>query len=94
MALRRNQLYSSDMSKAREYIDFWVENSVHSAENYTATGASQDVSLLVERLIEGAKEQDISADAMQEEVGDLTEYIRGKLETANRIDRHRRANNC
>jgi hypothetical protein len=77
------------MSKAREYIDFWVENSVHAAENYTVKGASQDVSLLVDRLIEGAKEQGISADAMQEEVGDLAEYIRGKLDTANRIERDR-----
>jgi hypothetical protein len=82
------------MSKAREYIDFWVENSVHAAENYTATGASQDVPLLVERLIEGAKEQGIAADALQEEVGDLAEYIRGKLETANQIERNRQANNC
>jgi hypothetical protein len=82
------------MSKAREYIDFWIENSVHAAESYTATGASQDVSLLVERLIEGAKEQGIAAGAMQEEVGDLAEFIRGKLATANQIERDRRANNC
>jgi hypothetical protein len=78
------------MSKAREYIDFWVQSSVHAAENYT--GASQDVALLVERLIEGAKEQGIAADAMQDEVGDLAEYIRGKLETANQIERDRLAN--
>jgi hypothetical protein len=82
------------MSKAREYIDFWVENSVHAAENYTATGASQDVPLLVERLIEGAKEQGIAADTMQEEVGNLAEYILGKLQTANQIERNRRDDSC
>jgi hypothetical protein len=84
----------TNMSKAREYIDFWIENSVHAAERYTVAGASQDVPLLVERLVEGAKEQGVTADAMQEEVGDLAEYIRGKLETANQIERDRKANNC
>ena len=44
------------VSKAREYIDFWVENSIHAAEQYRALGASQDVTELVRRLVEGAKD--------------------------------------
>jgi hypothetical protein len=68
---------------AREYLDFWIETSVHAAEPYRASGASQDVDVLVARLIEGAKDQGITEDAMRAEVGDLADYIRGRLRAAN-----------
>ncbi|MGY8677118.1 hypothetical protein Q2941_04800 [Bradyrhizobium sp. UFLA05-153] len=77
-------------TKAREYIDFWVENSIHAAEQYGTLGSSQDVGELVVRLIEGAKGQGISQEAMEKEVGDLTEYVRDKLATANTVERDRR----
>ena len=48
------------MSKAREFIDFWVENSVHAVEQYRAAGASQDVIELTCRCIEAAKGEGIS----------------------------------
>jgi len=78
------------VSKAREYIDFWVENSVHAAEQYRTPGASQDAIELVRRLIEGAKDQGIREQLMQDEVGDLTEYVRDKLKAANADEDHRR----
>ena len=77
-------------TKAREYIDFWIENSVHAAEPYRTPGASQDVAELVHALIEGAKGQGITEQSMRDEVGDLTEYISGKLADANRNERNRR----
>jgi hypothetical protein len=73
-------------AQAREYIDFWIENSVHAAEQFRTPGASQDVAELVSRLIEGAKGQGISEEALQDEVGDLTEYVRGKLRAANKAE--------
>ena len=75
---------------AREYIDFWIENSVHATEQFRTLGASQDVGELVLRLIEGAKGQGISEAAMQDEVGDLREYLRAKLATANQTENDRR----
>ncbi|MET4717311.1 hypothetical protein ABIF63_001417 [Bradyrhizobium japonicum] len=74
----------------REYIDFWVENSVHSAEQYGTPGASQSVDVLVDRLVEGAKNQNIPREALEKEVGDLKQHIEGKLATANRIEQNRR----
>jgi hypothetical protein len=74
----------------REYIDFWVENSVHAAEQYGTPSASQSVDVLVDRLVEGAKTQNIPREALQNEVGDLKRYIEGKLATANRIEQDRR----
>ena len=32
------------MSKVREYIDFWVENSFHAAEQYSTPGATCTIS--------------------------------------------------
>lgn len=78
------------MATAREYIDFWTENSVHAAEQYRAGGATQDALELVRRLVDGAKEQGISEDALRDEVGDLADYVRGELKAANQAEAGRR----
>ncbi|UFW46545.1 MULTISPECIES: hypothetical protein [Bradyrhizobium] len=78
------------MATAREYIDFWTENSVHAAEQYRTGGATQDARELVRRLVDGANEQGISEDALREEVGDLVEYVRDKLKSANQAENDRR----
>jgi len=78
-------------AEAREFIDFWVENSVHSAEQAGAAGASQDVTELTRRCVEMAKGQGILEEAIHDEVGDIAEYIRGKLGAANQVERDRRS---
>ncbi|BBO03376.1 MULTISPECIES: hypothetical protein [Bradyrhizobium] len=77
------------LTSTREYIDFWIENSVHAAEQYGTPGASQSVDVLVDRLVEGAKNQNITRAAIEKEVGDLKQYIEEKLATANRIEQDR-----
>ena len=79
------------MSKAREFIDFWVENSVHAVEQYRAAGASQDVSELTGRCIEAAKGQGISERDLIAEIGDVADYIRSKLKAANKVGSGRRS---
>ena len=78
------------MSKAREFIDFWIENSVHAVEQFRTRGASQDVADLTARLVENAKAQGISEADMKAEVGDMAEYIRDKLKAANKTESDRR----
>ncbi|MHC4053408.1 hypothetical protein [Bradyrhizobium sp. 25ACV] len=78
------------LTTTREYIVFWVENSVHAAEQSGTPGASQSVDVLVERLVDGAKNQNITREAIEKEVGDLKQYIEGKLTAANRIEQDRR----
>jgi hypothetical protein len=76
-------------AKAREFIDFWIENSVHAAEQFRSPGASQDVAELTRRCIEMAKSQGITEKAMRDEVGDLAEYIGSKLKAANKTESDR-----
>ena len=43
--------------KAREYVDYSIENSVHAAEQFGTPGASQDVDVLrppIDRRRKGA----------------------------------------
>ena len=77
------------MSKAREFVDFWIENSVHAKEQFKMLGASQDVSELTRRCIEAAKDQGVSEIELQDEVGDIADYIRQKLLTANKTESDR-----
>ena len=77
------------MSKALEFIDFWVENSIHPAEEFQAPGASQDDAELTSRLVAAAKEQGISETDLQREIGDIRGYIRDKLSAANKAERAR-----
>lgn len=74
---------------AREYIDFWIENSVHAAEQGGALGAEQDVSALTSRCLEMASSLGLSKAALEQEVGDLAAYIKARLMTANALERDR-----
>lgn len=69
--------------KAREFIDFWIKNSVHAKELFGAPGATQDAAELTRRCIEMANDQGITEEALQEEVGDVADYIGRKLKAAN-----------
>lgn len=78
------------MSKVREFIDYWVENSVHAVEQYRTIGASQDITELTRRCIEAASGQGISENDIKAEVGDVTGYLRLKLIAANKTESARR----
>ncbi|WP_431015552.1 hypothetical protein [Bradyrhizobium pachyrhizi] len=78
------------VSKAREFIDFWIENSVHAIEQYRTAGASQDVAELTQRLVEAARGQGISEAELRAEIGDVSDYIGGQLKEVNRAERERR----
>ena len=74
---------------AREFVDFWVKNSVHAAEQYGQVGGEQGVAALTQRCIDMAKSQGISEAEMVAEVGDLAAYIKRKLADANQIEQDR-----
>jgi len=71
------------MSKAREFLEFWMQNSVHYAEQQGAPGGSQSPVELKARCIEMAGSQNLSRADLEAEVGDLFEYIMAALAAAN-----------
>jgi hypothetical protein len=75
------------MTKAREFIEFWIENSVHAGDG--ADGASQDVAELTRRCLEMAGDQDISEQDINAEIGNLAKFIGRKLEAANKVEADR-----
>ncbi len=82
------------MSRVREFVEYWIENSVHAAEGYGGRGGSQSAAYLAESRIEMAGTQGISIAQIELEVGDLSEFIESRLQNANlfegsRTDRDR-----
>jgi hypothetical protein len=73
----------------REFIDFWIENSIHAAERDGTTGATQSVDELVRRCVDMAKDQGFTEAEMQAEVGDIAAHIREQLKAANSSERGR-----
>lgn len=71
------------MAQAREFIDFWIENSVHASEQSGEQGAEQNADTLAERCSEMAESLGISRTDLEAEVGDLVAYIGAKLKAAN-----------
>ena len=81
------------MTKAKEFLDFWIENSVHAAEQYGHRGSGIELRELVDRCVEMARTQGFSLHDLENEVGDLSAFIRTLLAKANkdedaRTDRH------
>ncbi|WP_441279821.1 hypothetical protein [Bradyrhizobium sp. 63_E2_N1_3] len=74
----------------RDYVDFWTENNIHAVEEHRAPGGSQNVSVLVNRLVEGALGQGITRQALESEIGDLACYIQNRLADVNQAEHERR----
>jgi hypothetical protein len=75
----------------REFIDFWIENSVHAREQRGAAGAEQNAPVLTRRCVEMASSIGLSQAALDEEVGGPSSYIGAKLAAANKLERGRPA---
>jgi hypothetical protein len=77
-------------SDAKEFIDFWIKNSVHAKSEFGMTGSSQDAGILTERLKRAAEAQGISALEIIRQVGDIEEYLNRLLEDANAVQASRK----
>jgi hypothetical protein len=68
---------------AKEFIDFWIENSVHAKLDLGQDGSSQDVDELTSRLLISAREQGLSPDDISREIGAPAAYIKSRLDKLN-----------
>ena len=71
------------MTQAREFADFWLQNSVHADEQYTAKRNRVAVQTLADKLIRAAKEQGFAQEQMEAEIGDIYAYIRASIDSQN-----------
>ena len=81
------------MGKAREFLDFWMQNSIHAAEQFGMPGGSQLTSELKARCIQIAANEGLSPADLEAEVGDLSEYIKAALVDANAKEQVRKNHN-
>ncbi|MBY0380766.1 MAG: hypothetical protein K2W78_02460 [Xanthobacteraceae bacterium] len=72
------------MTSTRDFIDFWVHNSVHPKEELGSVGASQNPRRLAEKLVAAAGGQGISEAQLIEEIGPLENYLAAILITLNK----------
>ena len=76
-------------TEAQDFIEFWIENSIHAREHYGIRGAAQGVDELAQRLVESAGRLGFSENELIAAVGNLTFYVRSKLAEANEGEQHR-----
>ena len=77
-------------TNAKEFIDFWIQNSVHAKSEMGQGGGSQDAEELANRLFQAAVEQGLSEDQVRTEIGEPAEYIKARLGAANLAEFDRR----
>jgi hypothetical protein len=71
------------MSKAREFLEFWMENNIHASEQPGVADASLRPEELKTRCIEMAASEGLSLTDLEAEVGDLYQHIKAALAAAN-----------
>jgi hypothetical protein len=64
------------MASAKEFVDFWLENSVHPDEQISLRRGREAVQRLADNLVRAAEEQGFSKAQIEAEIGDLYTFIR------------------
>jgi hypothetical protein len=71
------------VATAKEFVEFWIENSVHADEQLGPRRGRAEVQELVDRLVRSAEGQGYSKQQIEAEIGDLYEYIRTSIDQQN-----------
>jgi hypothetical protein len=78
------------MATAKDFIEFWLENSVHPDERFGARRGHLNVERLVDNLIRAADGQGFTKQQMEAELGgDIHAYIRHSIERQNNAEDQR-----
>lgn len=71
------------MATAKEFVEFWLENSVHADERYGVRRGSEAVQHLADNLVRAAEGEGFSKSQIEAEIGDLYDYIRASIDRQN-----------
>ena len=81
------------MTTAKEFVDFWLDVSVHADEQNGPRQKPAAVQHLADNLINAAREQGFSKEQIESELGDdLEAYIRASIDRQN-VDEETRLRN-
>jgi hypothetical protein len=78
------------VATVREFIDFWLENSVHADEEDGPQRGPETIQRLAGTLIRAAEDQGFSEADVKAELGDLGEVIRAIIDRKNADEEARR----
>jgi hypothetical protein len=71
------------MIDVREFVDFWLTNSVHADEPMVGRRGREAVVKLADRLVMAAHYQGFTKQQIEAEIGDIYAYIRASIDTQN-----------
>lgn len=78
------------MATAKEFVEFWLQNSVHPDEQFGLKQGRADVRHLADNLVRAAEGQGFSKEQMEAELGgDIDAYIRASIDTQNAAENDR-----
>lgn len=79
------------MATAKEFVEFWLENSVHPDEQFAVRRGQPEVEELVRRLLVAAESQGFTRQQIEVELGgDISAHIRESIESQNTAEDARR----
>ncbi|WJR77356.1 hypothetical protein [Bradyrhizobium sp. NP1] len=81
------------MATAKEFVDFWLDNSVHADESFGVRRGRIEVERLVEGLLRAAEAQGFSKEQVEAELGgDIYAHIRARIDRQNEAEAKRLGN--
>ena len=71
------------VATVKEFVDFWIENSVHADEQLTARRGRGTIQKLADRLLAAAEGEGFTKAQVETEIGDVFAYIRSRIDAEN-----------
>jgi hypothetical protein len=77
------------MATAKEFVEFWLEVSVHPDEQYGPQRGREAVQALADELVHAAEAEGFTKAQVEAEIGELPEFIRASIDRQNAAERDR-----
>jgi hypothetical protein len=71
------------MPAVREFVDFWLTNSVHADEQMVGRRGREDILKLADRFAVAANGQGFTRQQIEAEIGDIYAFIRARIDSEN-----------
>jgi hypothetical protein len=74
------------MATAKEFVEFWLENSVHPDEQFGARRGREAIQNLADNLVRAAEAQGFTKAQVEAEIGDIYDHIRASIDRQNKVE--------